>query len=123
MKTTMDEVVEIDTLEKNLLEENEGNEEEVLYAASFQEMEKNFIKYQTVQWILYSLLLILAWGIGLLMLLYVPVRRFILRKDIRSRSLYLTSNAIVYKVIFSLLSYYLFQFIFFSFLLLGILLV
>ncbi|RHN73695.1 hypothetical protein MtrunA17_Chr2g0301291 [Medicago truncatula] len=98
MKTTMDEVVEIDTLEKNLLEENEGNEEEVLYAASFQEMEKNFIKYQTVQWILYSLLLILAWGIGLLMLLYVPVRRFILRKDIRSRSLYLTSNAIVYKV-------------------------
>lgn len=123
MKTTMDEVVEIDTLEKNLLEENEGNVEEVLYAASFQEMEKNFIKYQTVQWILYSLLLILAWGIGLLMLLYVPVRRFILRKDIRSRSLYLTSNAIVYKVIFSLLSYYLFQFIFFSFLLLGILLV
>lgn len=97
MKTTMDEVVEIDTLEKNLLEENEGNEE-VLYAASFQEMEKNFIKYQTVQWILYSLLLILAWGIGLLMLLYVPVRRFILRKDIRSRSLFLTSNAIVYKV-------------------------
>lgn len=109
MKTTMDEVVEIDTLEKNLLEENEGNEE-VLYAASFQEMEKNFIKYQTVQWILYSLLLILAWGIGLLMLLYVPVRRFILRKDIRSRSLFLTSNAIVYKVIFSLLSYYFFQF-------------
>lgn len=95
MKSTMDEIVEIDTLEKSLLEENE---ETVLYAASFQEMEKNFIKYQTVQWILYSLLLILAWGIGLLMLLYVPVRRFILRKDIRSRSLYLTPNAIVYKV-------------------------
>jgi len=118
MKTTMDEVVEIDTLEKSLLEEHE----EVLYAASFQEMEKNFIKYQTVQWILYSLLLILAWGIGLLMLLYVPVRRFILRRDIRSRSLYLTSNAIVYKVIFSSLSNYLFQFIIFSFLLLEMLL-
>jgi len=116
----MDEVVEIDTLEKSLLEENE---ETVLYAASFQEMEKNFIKYQTVQWVLYSLLLILAWGIGLLMLLYVPVRRFILRRDIRSRSLYLTPNAIVYKVIFSLLSCYLFQFIFFSFLLLGILVI
>lgn len=99
---TMEEVVEIDSLEKSLLEENgNGDEEEgtVLYAASFREMEQNFVKYQTVQWVLYSLLLILAWGIGLLMLLYLPVRRFILRKDIRSRSLYLTPNAIVYKAI------------------------
>ncbi|XP_004488117.1 uncharacterized protein [Cicer arietinum] len=92
---TMSEVVEIESLEKSLLEENE---ETVLYAASFQEMEKNFVKYQTVQWVLYSLLLILAWGIGLLMLLYIPIRRFILTKDIRSRTLYLTPNAIVYKV-------------------------
>lgn len=99
---TMEEVVEIDSLERSLLEENgNGDEEEgtVLYAASFREMEQNFVKYQTVQWVLYSLLLILAWGIGLLMLLYLPVRRFILRKDIRSRSLYLTPNAIVYKAI------------------------
>ncbi|CAL5184678.1 unnamed protein product [Lathyrus oleraceus] len=95
----MEEVVEIESLEKSLLEDNDGNEEEsVLYEASFKEMEENFVKYQTVQWVLYSLLLILAWGIGLLMLLYIPIRRFILRKDIRSRSLYLTPNAIVYKV-------------------------
>ncbi|XP_050918604.1 uncharacterized protein LOC127136034 isoform X3 [Lathyrus oleraceus] len=95
----MEEVVEIESLEKSLLEDNDGNEEEsVLYEASFKEMEENFVKYQTVQWVLYSLLLILAWGIGLLMLLYIPIRRFILRKDIRSRSLYLTPNAIVYKL-------------------------
>ncbi|KAK2395930.1 hypothetical protein QL285_057619 [Trifolium repens] len=93
----MEEVVEIDTLEKSLLENND-EEEAVLYAASFREMEKNFVKYQTVQWVLYSVLLILAWGIGLLMLIYIPIRRFIIRKDIRSRTLYLTPNAIVYKV-------------------------
>ncbi|RDX99104.1 hypothetical protein CR513_17892, partial [Mucuna pruriens] len=92
---TSEEVVEIERLEKSLLEENERGEEAVLYAASFREMEHNFVKYQTVQWVLYSLLLILAWGIGLFMLLYIPVRRFILRKDIRSRTLYLTPNAIV----------------------------
>lgn len=101
---TMEDVVEIDSLEKSLLgkKNNEGDDEKesVLYAASFREIELNFVKYRTVQWVLYSLLLILAFGIGLLMLLYVPVRRFILRKDIRSRSLFLTSNAIVYKVMF-----------------------
>jgi len=96
---TVDEVVEIESLEKRLLEENERDDEAVLYAASFREMEHNFVKYQTVQWVLYSVLLILAWGIGFLMLLYLPVRRFILRKDIRSRTLYLTPNAIVYKSI------------------------
>ncbi|WJX33865.1 hypothetical protein P8452_22034 [Trifolium repens] len=99
----MEEVVEIDTLEKSLLENNDEEEEEeaVLYAASFRETKKNFVKYQTVRWVLYSVLLILAWGIGLLMLIYIPIRRFILRKNIRSRTLYLTPNAIVYKVIFS----------------------
>ncbi|PKI75347.1 hypothetical protein CRG98_004231 [Punica granatum] len=99
-----DEVVEIDSLEKGLLvhdgsgESPESKEDPVLYAATFQEMEDDFVKYQTAQWVLYSLLFILVWGIGLFMLLYLPVRRYILRKDIRSRKLYLTPNAIVYKV-------------------------
>lgn len=91
-------------LERGLLskpgshDEDTGTEDEtVLYTASFKEMEDNFMKYQTAQWVLYSLLLILAWGIGLFMLLYLPVRRHILRKDIRSRRLYVTPNAIVYK--------------------------
>jgi hypothetical protein len=108
----MEEVVEIDTLEKSLLENND-EEEAVLYAASFRETEKNFVKYQTVQWVLYSVLLILAWGIGLLMLIYIPIRKFILRKDIRSRTLYLTPNAIVYKVIFSPVTYFYFYLSFF----------
>lgn len=62
------------------------------------EMEESFLNYQTKQWVLSSLLLILAWGIGVLILLYVPVRRFILRKDIQSRKLYVTRDAIIYKV-------------------------
>ncbi|XP_007012576.2 PREDICTED: uncharacterized protein LOC18588237 isoform X2 [Theobroma cacao] len=102
---TGDEVVEIESLERSLLSESitgeegtEAEDESVLYTASFQEMEENFVKYQTAQWVLFSLLLILAWGIGLFMLLYIPVRRYILRKDIRSRKLYLTPNSIVYKV-------------------------
>ncbi|KAJ0090854.1 hypothetical protein Patl1_13649 [Pistacia atlantica] len=99
-----DEVVEIENLERALLSDKDiekaedDNSETVLYTASFREKEDNFVKYQTARWVLYSLLLILAWGIGLFMLLYLPVRRYILRKDIRSRKLYLTPNAIVYKV-------------------------
>lgn len=99
-----EEVIEIDSLEKGLLVKNgsgdsSGTEEEpILYAATFQEMEEQFVKYQTAQWVLYSLLLMLAWGIGLFMIPYLPVRRYILRKDIQSRKLYLTANAIVYKV-------------------------
>ncbi|XP_042483124.1 uncharacterized protein LOC122063490 isoform X2 [Macadamia integrifolia] len=101
-----DSVVEIDFLERRLLPDSGSNDETesehgvetVLYSASFQELEDNYVKYQTALWILYSLPLILAWGIGLFMLLYIPVRRYILRKDIRSRRLYVTPNAIVYKV-------------------------
>ncbi|KAJ4958741.1 hypothetical protein NE237_025852 [Protea cynaroides] len=101
-----DGVVEIDFLERRLLPdsgstdvtESDHEVETVLYSASFQEFEDNYVKYQTTIWILYSLLLILAWGIGLFMLLYIPVRRYVLRKDIQSRRLYVTPNAIVYKV-------------------------
>ncbi|KAJ4708868.1 putative Transmembrane protein [Melia azedarach] len=97
-----DEVVEIDSLERGLLSDkrikDEVDDDTILYTASFQEKEDNFVKYQTVQWLLYSLLLILAWGIGLFMLLYLPVRRYILRKDIQSRKLYVTQDAIVYEV-------------------------
>lgn len=101
-----DEVAAIDSLEKGLLsdsgsrQDNEAEDESVLYTASFDEMEEKFVKYQTAQWVLYSLLLILAWGMGLFMLLYLPVRRYILRKDIQSRKLYLTPDSIVYKVVF-----------------------
>ncbi|XP_074269298.1 uncharacterized protein LOC141592495 isoform X2 [Silene latifolia] len=109
---TGDALVEIETLEKALLppendlaDNNGGNlgidddrETPILYTASFLDMEEDFLKYYTSKWLLYSLLLVLAWGIGFFMLLYLPVRRFVLRRDIRSRMLYLTPNAIVYKV-------------------------
>lgn len=93
-----DEVVDINSLERGSHEDTEGEDETVMYAASFQEMEDNYVKYQTAQWVLYSLLLVLAFGIGVFMLLYLPVRRYILRKDIGSRKLFVTSNAIVYKI-------------------------
>ncbi|KAF9680363.1 hypothetical protein SADUNF_Sadunf06G0113400 [Salix dunnii] len=102
MGTGGDEVGEIESLEKGLLSPNkettEVEDDPVLYTASFQEMEEKYVKYQTAQWVMYSLLLVLAWGIGIFMLLYVPVRRYISRKDIKSRQLYLTPNSIVYKV-------------------------
>ncbi|XP_024959314.1 uncharacterized protein LOC112500193 isoform X1 [Cynara cardunculus var. scolymus] len=97
-------VSEIDRLEKGLLSDTrEGNdcededEEPILFSASFEEAEDDFIKLKTTQWILYSLLLILAWGFGFIMFLYIPVRRCILRRMMRSRKLYVTPNAIVYK--------------------------
>lgn len=113
-------MAEVDRLERGLLTgggsdsepaddddhiDDGGEEDPALFTASFRQAEEDFMKYQTARWVLYSLLLILAWGIGLFMLIYLPVRRYILRKDIRSRKLYVTPNAVVYKVIsLSLLS-------------------
>ncbi|KAL4573681.1 hypothetical protein LXL04_020496 [Taraxacum kok-saghyz] len=95
----------IDHLEKGLLSDArecndcEDDDEPILYSANFEEAEDDFMKLKTTQRMLYSLLLILAWGFGLLMFLYIPVRRYILRRMIRSRMLYVTPNSIVYKVI------------------------
>lgn len=79
-----------------------GDEEEtsgkVIYAASFEELSRNHVQYDTVIWVLISLLLVLACGVGIVMLLYLPVRRYVLQKDISSRRLYITSDEIVYKV-------------------------
>ncbi|WCJ23167.1 hypothetical protein M5689_005210 [Euphorbia peplus] len=72
--------------------------EEILYRASFDELGKNTLSYDTVIWVSISLLLVLAWGVGLLMLLYLPLRRHVLKKDISSRNLFLTPTHIVYKV-------------------------
>ena len=77
----------------------EDDEEPILYAASFDELAKNHVKYDTVIWVSISLLLVLAWGIGIVMLLCFPIRRYLLQKDISSRKLYVTANEIVYKVL------------------------
>jgi len=99
-----DERVQVDALERHLLGGLSSNyynrsiEDEVLHDASFAEMEDNFVKYQIAQWILLSVLLVLAWGVGVLMLLYLPIRIYVCRRDFRSRKLYLTPHSVVYKV-------------------------
>lgn len=70
----------------------------VLYRASFQELMPGYLQYDTIIWAAISLLLVLAWGIGLLLLLYLPYKRYVLKRDIMSRQLYVTENNIVYKV-------------------------
>ncbi|KAK3038072.1 hypothetical protein RJ639_031626 [Escallonia herrerae] len=78
--------------------EEEDAAGEILYMASFEELAAKNIQYDTIIWLSISLLLVLAWGIGIIMLLYLPVKRYVLRKDISSRKLYVTPNEIVYKV-------------------------
>lgn len=79
-------------------DEDEEGGARVLYRASFEDKEERIVGYQSMQWVLLSLVLLLAWGVGFLMLLYLPFRRYTVRQDVRSRRLYVTSNAIVYKV-------------------------
>ncbi|KAI9109913.1 hypothetical protein K1719_018954 [Acacia pycnantha] len=79
-------------------DEDEDSVEQIIYTASFQELARNNIQYDTVIWLSVSLLLVLAWGVGLIMLLYLPLRRYVLQKDLSSRELYVTPNEIVYKV-------------------------
>ena len=79
-------------------DEGEDCSEQILYSTSFEELASNSIKYDTVIWLSISLLLVLAWGVGLIMLLYLPIRRYVLQKDLSSRRLYVTPTEIVYKV-------------------------
>lgn len=104
----MDSVEEGELLEAQLLRDPAAQIEyeeaavggKILHMATFIEFERKFLNYETLQWILISLLLILAWGAGILLLLYTPIRRYVMRRDFRSRKLYVTSDAIVYKVRF-----------------------
>lgn len=103
---SLNKTINGDQLEVKLLtdalsfqEDDEGGDGgRILYRASFDEFEESYVNYQTTKWLLYSLLLILAWGVGFIMLLYLPLRRYIVRQEFRSRELYVTSRAIVYKV-------------------------
>ncbi|XP_073127940.1 uncharacterized protein [Henckelia pumila] len=71
---------------------------QVLYTASFKELASKNVNYDMIIWLSISLLLVLAWGIGIIMLLYLPFRRYVLWKDIGSRKLYVMPKEIVYKV-------------------------
>ncbi|XP_020260457.1 uncharacterized protein LOC109836843 [Asparagus officinalis] len=69
----------------------------VSYIASFNELARNYVQCDTIIWVMISLLLTLAWGVGVIMLLYLPVRRYVLQKEVSSRKLYVTPSEIVYK--------------------------
>ncbi|KAF7844654.1 putative transmembrane protein [Senna tora] len=79
-------------------DEVEDCAEQIVYSASFDELASKFIQYDTVIWLSISLLLVLAWGVGIIMLIYLPIRRYVLQKDLSSRQLYVTPTKIVYKV-------------------------
>lgn len=92
-----------DVLQPDLeLEADEDEEADsssrIIYTASFDELAGNYIQYETIIWLSISLLLVLAWGIGVIMLLYLPFKRYVLQKDISSRKLYVTPAEIIYKV-------------------------
>jgi hypothetical protein len=79
-------------------DEEAGTSDQILYTASFKELAAKNLQYETIIWVAISLLLVLAWGIGLIMLLYLPIKRYVLQKDISSCKLYVTPHEIVYKV-------------------------
>ncbi|XP_023514641.1 uncharacterized protein LOC111778876 [Cucurbita pepo subsp. pepo] len=92
-----------DLLLSNLVSELDIDEaadcsEQILYEASFKEFGRYSVQYDTIIWFSISLLLVLAWGFGIIMLLYLPYRRYVLQKDYSSRNLYVTPREIVYKV-------------------------
>ncbi|XP_028769156.1 uncharacterized protein LOC114743338 isoform X1 [Neltuma alba] len=97
MKSLKDQIV-VDPTSELSDDEDEDSVEQIIYTASFQELAGNSVQYDTVIWLSVSLLLILAWGVGLIMLLYLPFRRYVLQKDLSSRELYVTPTEIVYKV-------------------------
>lgn len=70
----------------------------ILYRASFDDLARSHVQCDTIIWVLISLLQVLAWGVGILLLVYLPVRRYVLQKEISSCKLYVISNEIVYKV-------------------------
>ncbi|KAJ9539386.1 hypothetical protein OSB04_032119 [Centaurea solstitialis] len=72
--------------------------EQILYSASFEEFASSIIMYDTIIWVSISLLLVLAWGVGVIMLLYLPMRRYVLSRDLSARELYVTPSEVVYKV-------------------------
>lgn len=100
MKSSKDQII-ADPLLSELSDDDDDEEdsvEQIIYTASFQELATNNIQYETVIWLSVSLLLVLAWGVGVIMLLYLPMRRYVLRKDLSTRELYVTATEIVYKV-------------------------
>jgi hypothetical protein len=86
------------TLELVLMEEEETELGEVVFRASFETFESNYVNYRVLMWVGFSTIMILAYGLGLVMLLYTPMIAYIARKDIQATRLYITSENVVVKV-------------------------
>lgn len=94
-------------------DDDEAVSRQILYVASFEEFASSILMYDTIIWISISLVLVLAWGVGVIMLLYLPMRCYVLSKDLGSRELYVTSSEVVYKVFeMLLLKFFGFRFLF-----------
>lgn len=96
LSSTRDVLLSDPVSELDVYEEEQPRQ--ILHMASFEELSTKYVMYDTIIWASISLLLVLAWGIGAVMLLYLPFRRFVLQKHVASCKLYVTPEEIVYKV-------------------------
>mmetsp|Transcript_19333 Transcript_19333/g.45227 ORF Transcript_19333/g.45227 Transcript_19333/m.45227 type:complete len:261 (+) Transcript_19333:76-858(+) len=69
----------------------------VLYRASFKEREDTFVSYVGIKIFWIALACIPAYGAGLFLFMLIPLFRYIARKDMQSRKLYVTTESVVYK--------------------------
>eukprot|EP01102_Stenamoeba_stenopodia_P004368 TRINITY_DN14675_c0_g1_i1.p1 TRINITY_DN14675_c0_g1~~TRINITY_DN14675_c0_g1_i1.p1 ORF type:complete len:276 (+),score=69.14 TRINITY_DN14675_c0_g1_i1:99-926(+) len=81
----------------SLTEAEETEHGRVLFQASFLENEAKYVSYITWGLFFASLLMAVFYGVGLLLLFWIPVLRSNARKDLQSRRLYITSENVVYK--------------------------
>ncbi|GJX35517.1 tRNA (guanine(26)-N(2))-dimethyltransferase [Tanacetum coccineum] len=80
------------------LDGDEDRDVSILHTATFEEFASSIVMYDTIIWVSVSLLLVLAWGVGVILLLYLPMRRYVLSKDLSARELYVTPSEVVYKI-------------------------
>jgi len=77
--------------------DNEYEHGKILYQTNFSHREEQYVKYKSMKFFLACLIMIPFYGIGILMLIYLPVYAYIARRDIRSRRLYITTESVVYR--------------------------
>lgn len=86
-----------ESVDIGLIEEEETEYGEILYRASFKRCEEDYVNYVTVMYVLLSIVCILFYLIGIIMILLTPLVRYRARKGIQNRRLYITSENVVYK--------------------------
>lgn len=77
-------------------EEEEEFGHDIIYAASFKRNANTYMFYASLAYMLICIPLILAYGIGLILLLWSPVLWYLNYMDITTRKLFVTSDSIIY---------------------------